>query len=38
VAPLARRRQHLAVARREADGVRWHELEEVRFVPLIRGG
>jgi protein-L-isoaspartate(D-aspartate) O-methyltransferase len=38
VAPLARRRQHLAVARREADGVHWHELEEVRFVPLIRGG
>jgi protein-L-isoaspartate(D-aspartate) O-methyltransferase len=38
VAPLARRRQHLAVGRREADGVRWHELEEVRFVPLIRGG
>jgi protein-L-isoaspartate(D-aspartate) O-methyltransferase len=38
VAPLARRRQHLAVARREADGVHWHELEEVRFVPLIREG
>ena len=38
VAPLARRRQHLALARRDPDGVRWYELEEVRFVPLIRGG
>jgi protein-L-isoaspartate(D-aspartate) O-methyltransferase len=37
VAPLARRRQHLAVAHRDADAVRWRELEEVRFVPLIRG-
>jgi protein-L-isoaspartate(D-aspartate) O-methyltransferase len=30
------RRQRLAVARREDDRVRWHELEEVRFVPLVR--
>ena len=30
------RRQRLAVGRREADGVRWRDLEEVRFVPLVR--
>jgi protein-L-isoaspartate(D-aspartate) O-methyltransferase len=30
------RRQRLAVARREPDRVRWRQLEEVRFVPLVR--
>ena len=30
------RRQRLAVARREGDRVRWRQLEEVRFVPLVR--
>ncbi len=37
VAPVAGRRQRLALARRTEAGVRWHDLEEVRFVPLIRG-
>jgi protein-L-isoaspartate(D-aspartate) O-methyltransferase len=37
VAPVAGRRQHLALARRDEEGVHWRELEEVRFVPLIRG-
>jgi protein-L-isoaspartate(D-aspartate) O-methyltransferase len=37
VAPVAGLRQHLAVGHRKADGVRWEQLEEVRFVPLIRG-
>jgi protein-L-isoaspartate(D-aspartate) O-methyltransferase len=36
VAPVTGRRQRLAVARREPDGVRWRQLEEVRFVPLVR--
>ena len=31
------RRQRLALARREPDGVRWRALEEVRFVPLVSG-
>jgi protein-L-isoaspartate(D-aspartate) O-methyltransferase len=30
------RRQRLAVARREDDRVTWRQLEEVRFVPLVR--
>ncbi len=30
------RRQRLAVARREDDRVAWRQLEEVRFVPLVR--
>jgi protein-L-isoaspartate(D-aspartate) O-methyltransferase len=30
------RRQRLAVARREGDHVHWRQLEEVRFVPLVR--
>jgi len=38
VAPVIGRRQRLAVARRESDRVRWRELEEVRFVPLVRDG
>ncbi len=37
VAPVAARRQRLALARRTEEGVSWHALEEVRFVPLIRG-
>jgi protein-L-isoaspartate(D-aspartate) O-methyltransferase len=36
VAPVTGRRQRLAVARRERRGIRWRELEEVRFVPLVR--
>jgi protein-L-isoaspartate(D-aspartate) O-methyltransferase len=36
VAPVTGRRQHLAVARRDRDRVDWRELEEVRFVPLVR--
>jgi protein-L-isoaspartate(D-aspartate) O-methyltransferase len=36
VAPVTGRRQRLAVARREPDGIRWRDLEEVRFVPLVR--
>jgi protein-L-isoaspartate(D-aspartate) O-methyltransferase len=36
VAPVTGRRQRLAVARRERDRTRWRELEEVRFVPLVR--
>jgi protein-L-isoaspartate(D-aspartate) O-methyltransferase len=38
VAPVTGRRQRLAVARRERGRVRWKELEEVRFVPLVRDG
>jgi protein-L-isoaspartate(D-aspartate) O-methyltransferase len=38
VAPVIGRRQRLAVAHREPDGVRWRHLEEVRFVPLVRDG
>jgi protein-L-isoaspartate(D-aspartate) O-methyltransferase len=38
VAPVTGRRQRLAVARREGRRVRWRELEEVRFVPLVRDG
>ena len=38
VAPVTGRRQRLAVARRERGRVRWRELEEVRFVPLVRDG
>ena len=40
VAPVTGRRQRLAQARRalHGDGVRWRELEEVRFVPLVRDG
>ena len=37
VAPVNGRRQRLTVARRERGRVRWRELEEVRFVPLVRG-
>jgi protein-L-isoaspartate(D-aspartate) O-methyltransferase len=36
VAPVTGRRQRLTVARREADRLHWRELEEVRFVPLVR--
>ena len=36
VAPLTGRRQRLSVARRESDRVTWRQLEEVRFVPLVR--
>jgi protein-L-isoaspartate(D-aspartate) O-methyltransferase len=36
VAPVTGRRQRLTVARREADRLRWRELEVVRFVPLVR--
>src|ERR687890_268044 len=32
------RRQRLAVARRDPDRVRWRQLEEGRFVPLVRDG
>jgi protein-L-isoaspartate(D-aspartate) O-methyltransferase len=40
VAPVTGRRQRLAQARRDQHGagVRWRELEEVRFVPLVRDG
>jgi protein-L-isoaspartate(D-aspartate) O-methyltransferase len=38
VAPITGRRQRLTVARRERGRVRWRELEEVRFVPLVRDG
>jgi protein-L-isoaspartate(D-aspartate) O-methyltransferase len=38
VAPVTGRRQRLAVARRERRGIRWRELEEVRFVPLVPDG
>jgi protein-L-isoaspartate(D-aspartate) O-methyltransferase len=38
VAPVTGRRQRLAVARREPEGIRWRDLEEVRFVPLVRDG
>ena len=38
VAPVTGLQQRLAVARRDEDGVRWRELEEVRFVPLVRDG
>lgn len=36
VAPVIGRRQRLVVGRRDGDRVRWRELEEVRFVPLVR--
>jgi protein-L-isoaspartate(D-aspartate) O-methyltransferase len=36
VAPVTGRRQRLTVVRREADRLYWRELEEVRFVPLVR--
>jgi protein-L-isoaspartate(D-aspartate) O-methyltransferase len=36
VAPVTGRRQRLTVARREGDRLQWRELEEVRFVPLVR--
>ena len=36
VAPVTGRRQRLAVARRTEDRVSWRQLEEVRFVPLVR--
>jgi protein-L-isoaspartate(D-aspartate) O-methyltransferase len=36
VAPVTGRRQRLTVARREGRHVRWRQLEEVRFVPLVR--
>jgi protein-L-isoaspartate(D-aspartate) O-methyltransferase len=36
VAPVTGRRQRLTVARREGDRLHWRELEEVRFVPLVR--
>ena len=36
VAPVTGRRQRLTVARREADRMHWRDLEEVRFVPLVR--
>jgi protein-L-isoaspartate(D-aspartate) O-methyltransferase len=38
VAPVIGRRQRLALARRAPDGLRWQDLEEVRFVPLVRDG
>jgi protein-L-isoaspartate(D-aspartate) O-methyltransferase len=40
VAPVTDRRQRLVQARRDLHGgrVRWRELEEVRFVPLVRDG
>ncbi len=37
VAPVTGRRQRLTVARREGRHVSWRALEEVRFVPLVRG-
>jgi protein-L-isoaspartate(D-aspartate) O-methyltransferase len=36
VAPVTGRRQRLTVARREGRHVSWRQLEEVRFVPLVR--
>jgi protein-L-isoaspartate(D-aspartate) O-methyltransferase len=36
VAPVIGRRQRLTVARREGRHVGWRQLEEVRFVPLVR--
>ncbi|HEX2104246.1 MAG TPA: protein-L-isoaspartate(D-aspartate) O-methyltransferase [Solirubrobacteraceae bacterium] len=36
VAPVTGRRQRLTVVRRAADRLHWRELEEVRFVPLVR--
>jgi protein-L-isoaspartate(D-aspartate) O-methyltransferase len=36
VAPVTGRRQRLTVARREGRHVGWRQLEEVRFVPLVR--
>jgi protein-L-isoaspartate(D-aspartate) O-methyltransferase len=38
VAPITGHRQRLAVARRGPEAVSWRELEEVRFVPLVRDG
>jgi protein-L-isoaspartate(D-aspartate) O-methyltransferase len=37
VAPVTGHRQRLHVARRGREAVSWRELEEVRFVPLVRG-
>ncbi len=36
VAPVTGRRQRLAVGRRTPEGMSWRQLEEVRFVPLVR--
>jgi protein-L-isoaspartate(D-aspartate) O-methyltransferase len=36
VAPVTGRRQRLMVGRRDRDRVDWRQLEEVRFVPLVR--
>src|SRR4051794_2219030 len=36
VAPVTGRRQRLTLARRDDRHVRWRQLEEVRFVPLVR--
>jgi protein-L-isoaspartate(D-aspartate) O-methyltransferase len=38
VAPVIGRRQRLTVARRDGPHVSWRQLEEVRFVPLVRDG
>jgi protein-L-isoaspartate(D-aspartate) O-methyltransferase len=38
VAPVTGRRQRLTVARRDGPHVSWRQLEEVRFVPLVRDG
>src|SRR3954464_13433611 len=38
LAPVIGPRQRLALARRAGRHVRWRELEEVRFVPLVRDG
>jgi protein-L-isoaspartate(D-aspartate) O-methyltransferase len=37
VAPVTGHRQRLVVGRRGPEAVSWRELEEVRFVPLVRG-
>jgi protein-L-isoaspartate(D-aspartate) O-methyltransferase len=37
VAPVTGRRQRLTAVRREGDRLAWRDLEEVRFVPLVRG-
>jgi protein-L-isoaspartate(D-aspartate) O-methyltransferase len=36
VAPVTGRRQRLMVGRRDRDRIDWRQLEEVRFVPLVR--
>jgi protein-L-isoaspartate(D-aspartate) O-methyltransferase len=36
VAPLGKRRQHLILSRRTAQGMERQRLEPVRFVPLVR--